>query len=105
CRYKATESVRTFQTSNYSRYIRLKHPGIAYDEKLEESRQKKFSVVISLESEFFRPNLAKRSRTSTVSDFSKEKGSSKVLTFVIENNISFNALDSEFFSRFSPILH
>jgi len=48
-------------------------------------------------SEFFRPNLAKRTRSNTVTDFEEEEGLLKVLTFVIDNNISFNALNSESF--------
>ena len=48
-------------------------------------------------SNFFRLNLAKRSRNNTITDFNKEEGLLKVLTFIIQNNILFNALNSNSF--------
>ncbi|KAK1825660.1 hypothetical protein QBC39DRAFT_270633, partial [Podospora conica] len=42
-------------------------------------------------------NLAKRIRTNTISDFNKEVVLLKVLTFTVDNNISFRALDLESF--------
>ena len=54
-------------------------------------------VTTHLSSDFFWLNLAKRSRSNTITDFNEEEGLLKVLTFIIKNNISFNALNSDSF--------
>jgi len=54
-------------------------------------------VTTHSSSDFFQPNLAKRSRSNIITDFNEEEGLLKVLTFIIENNISFNTLNSNLF--------
>ncbi|KAK1825568.1 hypothetical protein QBC39DRAFT_270818, partial [Podospora conica] len=84
--------ISTFISSNYSRYYNILHPYIAYNKKSEATRKKRNS-----NSEFFHPNLTKRVRINTISNFHKEEALLKVLTFIVYNNISFFALDPEYF--------
>ena len=108
--FKRTEKVASFQSSNYTRYYKNKHPHIAYNKESEKTRQKKvYKLESSNKSDFFN---RKRLRTATITDFDQNEAYNRILNFIVSNNLSFNILDSNsfkdllsYYNRSSPTIN
>jgi len=100
CLYKKIESIKGFQVSNLARHYKTKHIHIAYNKGNEKERQKKTILLNSTKttkSDFFNiisPESRKRIRNNTITEFDDNEAYTKILTFIIENNLSFNILNS-----------
>ncbi|KAK0672243.1 ribonuclease H-like domain-containing protein, partial [Cercophora samala] len=99
CNWKTTTKVDRFQASNYSRHYELKHLNIAFNTKSEATRKKKSEVVSTTPANFFNPDTRKRPRTNTLPtpEFEEDEAYLRILAFLTENNVSFNAIGSPSF--------
>jgi hypothetical protein len=103
CSYKKVENIKGFQASNFARHYKTKHKQIAYNKESEKDRQKKTALsntVNTIRPDFFNitsPESRKRTRNNTITEFDENQAYTKILTFIIENNLSFNILNSEYF--------
>ena len=82
-----------FQSSNYVAHYKRKHPNIAYNKELEKNKQLKQNIPSTTTTDFFR----KRLQANTIVKFNEDEAYHKILNFIIENNLSFNILNSESF--------
>jgi hypothetical protein len=114
CSYSKVEQVHRFQSSNFVKHYRYKHPLIAYNKESEKTL--KLKTQLPSKTDFFTQPLDTRKRTradtTLVEDFNEEDAYSKILTFIIENNLSFNILNSNsfrdllnYYNRFTPIIN
>src|SRR6187399_3574182 len=116
CSYKKITTIKGFQSSNYVQHYRNKHPTIAYN-KATESTKTKLNNLPST-NDFFNISFTtdtdsrKRARNNTLTDFNDNKAYNKILNFIIENNLSFNILNSStfkdllsYYNRLTPIIN
>jgi hypothetical protein len=102
CNYKKVEYIKGFQASNFARHYKAKHLNIAYNKESEKNRLKKSNNSTNI-TNFFNTNTTttlenrKRIRNNTITEFDENEAYTKILTFIIENNLSFNILESESF--------
>ena len=109
--YKKVERVAGFQSSNYVTHYKRKHPQIAYNKESAKTKLLKQNIpstITSTTTDFFR----KRLRTNTMIEFNEDEAYHKILTFIIENNLSFNILKSEsfkdllnYYNKSTPIIN
>ena len=102
CSYKKVESIKGFQASNFARHYKRKHPNIAYNKESEKTRKIKSTKPTTLPQDFFNKSLTttesrKRIRQNTITEFDENEAYTKILTFLIDNNLSFNILNSDSF--------
>ncbi|KAH8878501.1 hypothetical protein GQ53DRAFT_123307, partial [Thozetella sp. PMI_491] len=96
CSFKKIEKIPGFQSSNYSRHYKNKHSNIAFNKESEKTKLIKASLPPK--KAFFNQSKAqKRIRSNTIQEFNKDKALYKVLNFIVENNLSFNILNSASF--------
>ncbi|KAK1762479.1 hypothetical protein QBC33DRAFT_601630, partial [Phialemonium atrogriseum] len=102
--YKKSKSIKGFQASNFAWHYKLKHLNIAYNKESKKTRKVKKSLT-TLESQ-------KRIRQNTITKFDENKAYTKVLSFIIDNNLSFNILNSEsfkdllnYYNKSTPIIN
>jgi hypothetical protein len=108
CKFKKMEQVKGFQASNYAWHYRLKHPNIAYNKESEKTRAKK-TIQQPFTNDFFNISSSslntstntlesrKRIRQNTITEFNENDAYTKILTFIVENNLLFNILNTELF--------
>ena len=102
CSYKKIEPIKRFQASNFARHYKLKHPNIAYNKASETTRKVKAISTTSVKDFFNKKNLTttesrKRIRQNTITEFDENEAYTKILTFIVDNNLSFNILNSNSF--------
>ena len=111
CNYKKVEKIPRFLTSNYTKHYKYKHPNIAYNKESEKTRKR--ITDIPKKQEFFNQlESRKRNRTDTLIDFNESEAYNKILNFIIQNNLSFNILNSNsfkdllnYYNRLNPIIN
>ncbi|RKF84207.1 hypothetical protein GcM1_138001 [Golovinomyces cichoracearum] len=95
CKKESITKVEAFQSSYLVKHYRENHPSIAYNKETEKTKKKiKFKItnILPTRSTFF--NSIKRARSSTLTDFTKEEAYNKIITYLIDDNLSFNILNS-----------
>ena len=116
CNFNKITTIKGFQSSNYVQHYRNKHPTIAYN-KATESTKTKLNNLPST-NDFFNISFTtdtdsrKRARNNTLTDFNDDEAYNKILNFIIENNLSFNILNSStfkdllsYYNRLTPIIN
>jgi hypothetical protein len=113
CSYNKITIIKGFQSSNYTQHYKNKHPTIAYN-KATEATKIKIKDISSKTDFFTNPNIdsRKRARNNTLTDFNDNEAYNKILNFIIENNLSFNILESatfkdllSYYNRLTPIIN
>ncbi len=115
CNFQKTACLRRFQASNFAKHYLNKHPTIAYNKESEKTRKKKTETSVANLIDFFDPRRSesrKRNRTNSEMDFQEDEAYKKILNFIIDNNLSFNILNSEsfkdllnYYNKSTPIIN
>ncbi|KAK0625919.1 hypothetical protein B0T14DRAFT_508771, partial [Immersiella caudata] len=115
CSFSKITPLKGFKSSNYVQHYQNKHPTVAYNKATEKNKTK--IQNIPSKNDFFSTSLStadsrKRSRNNTITDFNDHKAYDKILNFIIENNLSFNILESStfkellsYYNRLIPIIN
>jgi hypothetical protein len=112
CFYNKTVSVKRFQSSNFVQHYKNKHATIAYNEKTENKLIKKNNLPSKTDFFNISTDSRKRIRADTIIDFNEENAYIKILNFIVENNLSFNILNSDsfkdllnYYNKSTPIIN
>ena len=110
CKYNKTVSLRRFQSSNFVQHYKIKHPNIAYNAQTEATLTLRNSIPTK--TDFFNTKSRKRTRTNTIIEFNEDEAYHKLLKFIIDNNLSFNILNSDsfkdllnYYNKSSPVIN
>src|SRR6266566_4463937 len=111
CVYKKVDILNKFQSSNFVKYYRNKHPNIAYNKEFEKSLKLKTDIP-DKNTLFKQFESRNRNRTNILIDFNESEAYNKILNFIIQNNLSFNILNSNsfkdllnYYNRLNPIIN
>src|SRR6266566_4468106 len=111
CVYKKVDTLNKFQSSNFVKHYRNKHPNIVYNKESEKSLKLKTDIP-DKNTLFKQLESRKRNRTNTLIDFNESEAYNKILNFIIQNNLSFNILNSNsfkdllnYYNRLNPIIN
>lgn len=110
CKYNKTVTIKGFQSSNFVQHYKIKHPNIAYNVQTETTLTLRKSIPIK--TDFFNTESRKRTRTNTIIEFNEDEAYHKLLKFIIDNNLSFNILNSNsfkdllnYYNKASPVIN
>jgi len=115
CSFNKITQLKGFKSSNYVQHYQNKHPTVAYNKATEKTKTK--IQNIPSKNDFFNISLTttdsrKRARNDTITDFNDNEAYNKILNFLIENNLSFNILESStfkdllsYYNRLTPIIN
>ncbi|KAG5654803.1 hypothetical protein KAF25_011233, partial [Fusarium avenaceum] len=89
CQWSQEVDVKGFQTSNFNRHIAKKHKSLPKERNIPERVKRS----VNLPPDFF------NKRTKPIPSFTEEGAIERILHFIIENNLSFRALNSISFQK------
>ena len=111
CVYKKVNTLNKFQSSNFVKHYRNKHPNIVYNKESEKSLKLKTDIP-DKNTLFKQLESRNRNRTNTLINFNESEAYNKILNFIIQNNLSFNILNSNsfkdllnYYNRLNPIIN
>ncbi|KAI3328097.1 hypothetical protein HD806DRAFT_519932 [Xylariaceae sp. AK1471] len=88
CFFNSTVKIKRFQSSNFVKHYKAKYPAIAYNKKAEKKLTKK-NNTLKQPTDFFNLKTKKRPRNNTNLNINVKD--------IINNNLSFNMLNSKSF--------